>query len=80
MPRFDDAYEPYTGTAVLAAGTKAVTEPRVTANSVIFVTTLTAGGTVGAPFVASKTAGTGFTITSTSGTDTSTIAYRVYAW
>ena len=80
MPVFSDAYEPYTGTAVLVGGTKAVTESRVTANSIIQVMLLTAGGTVGAPFVASKTAGTGFTITSTSGTDTSTIAYKVLAW
>ena len=74
---FTDAYEPFGGTATLVAGTKAVADTKITANSVIECGVLTPGGAVGAPFVASKTAGTGFTLTSTSATDTSVVWYRV---
>lgn len=66
-----------TGTATLVAGTKAVADTAITANSVIRVSTLTPGGTVGAPYIASKTAGTGFTITSTSASDTSVVQYWI---
>lgn len=66
------------GTAALAAGTVTVANTSVTAGSRIFVGTATPGGTVGAPFVSSVTAGTGFTIKSTSSTDTSVVAYQIF--
>ena len=65
------------GTAVLAAGTVVVSTTAVTATSRIQLTTQIPGGTVGAPYVSARTAGTSFTITSTSGTDTSTVAWLI---
>ncbi len=69
-----------TGTAVLVAGTVTVADTSVTVNSVIRCTNKTAGGTVGVPFVSARSAGTSFTITSTSGTDTSTVQYDVVSY
>ncbi len=66
------------GVATLAAGTVTVANTSVTASSRIFVGTATPGGTVGAPFVSSVTPGTGFTIKSTSSTDTSVVAYQIF--
>lgn len=66
------------GTATLSAGTVTVSNTSVTSSSRIFVGTATPGGTVGAPFVSSVTAGTGFTIKSTSSTDTSVVAYEIF--
>ena len=68
------------GTAVLVAGTKAVPDTNITANSKILLTTATPGGTQGACFISALTAGTSFTIKSTSSTDTSTIAYYVISY
>ena len=68
------------GLATLVGGTVAVADAKITATSRIRLTTLTPGGTVGTPYVASRTAGTGFTITSTSGTDTSTVFYEVVTY
>jgi len=65
------------GTAVLTAGTVTVNTTKVTANSRIFLTTQTSGGTPGSVYVSARTAGTSFTITSTSGTDTSTVAWLI---
>lgn len=65
------------GTAVLVAGAKIVANSSVTANSIIFLTSQVDGGTVGAVRVSSKTAGTGFTITSLSALDTSTIGWMI---
>ena len=65
------------GTAVLVAGTVTVSNTLVTANSRIFLTINTAGGTPGAVYISARTAGTDFTITSTSGTDTSTVAWLI---
>ncbi|MFE9906404.1 glycosyl hydrolase family 28-related protein [Streptomyces achromogenes] len=65
------------GTAVLAAGTATVNTTAVTANSVIVLTTQTPGGTVGAPYVNARTAGTSFVIKSTSASDTSTVGWRI---
>jgi mannose/fructose/N-acetylgalactosamine-specific phosphotransferase system component IIC len=50
----------------------------VTANSLIFLTVNTTGGTVGSPYVSARVASTSFTITSTSGTDTSTVAWMLF--
>lgn len=69
-----------TGTAVLSAGTIAVANAAITAASKIHVFVQAPGGTVGAPFVSVITAGTGFTIASTSSTDTSTIAYEIESY
>jgi hypothetical protein len=69
-----------TGTAVLVAGTKAVVNAAITAASKIKVYVLTPGGTVGAPFVSVVAAGTGFTISSTSSSDTSTIQYEIESY
>jgi hypothetical protein len=69
---------PRRGTAVLVAGAATVALPAVTAASQILLGMVTPGGTPGALFVAAKTPGTGFVINSTSGTDTSVVAYAVY--
>jgi hypothetical protein len=63
------------GTATLSAGTVTVANTSVTANTRIYLGQVTPGGTVGAPFVSAVTAGTGFTIKSTSSTDTSVVSY-----
>lgn len=62
----------------LVAGTLAVADPRVGPNTEVFFALNTVGGTVGYPRVSAKTAGTGFTITSTSATDTSTYDYILF--
>ncbi|MDP4219113.1 MAG: hypothetical protein Q8916_02440 [Bacteroidota bacterium] len=64
------------GTAVLAAGTKVVQTTSVTANSRIFLTTQSATNP-GKLYVSARTAGTSFTISSTSGTDASTVAWVI---
>lgn len=65
------------GTAVLAAGTVTVPNTSVTANSLIFLTAQTTGGTAGALRISAKTVNTSFVITSTSSTDTSTVAWSI---
>ncbi len=65
------------GTAVLVGGTATVANTSVTANSRIFLTSNTDGGTPGWVRVSAKTVGTSFVITSSSGTDTSTIAWYI---
>ncbi|MFJ4637594.1 hypothetical protein ACIP69_18470 [Streptomyces hygroscopicus] len=65
------------GTATLAAGTATVSTTAVTANSRIFLTNQALGGTAGFLRVSARTAGTSFTITSSSGTDTSTVAWMI---
>jgi hypothetical protein len=72
------ASTPKRGSVVLVAGAATVALPAVTAGSQILLGMVTPGGTVGAPFVFTKTAGVGFVVHSTSGTDTSTVAYVVY--
>lgn len=64
------AGQTYVGTATLVAGTATVTCPVVTANSLIFLT----NGT-GWCRVSTRTPGTSFVITSSSGADTSAIGY-----
>lgn len=66
------------GTATLVAGTVTVANTTVTASSRIFVDINTPGGTVGAVYVSARTAGTSFTITSTSSADTSVVAYEIF--
>lgn len=66
------------GTATLAAGTVTVANTSVTANSRIFLTAQNSGAAPGALRVSARTAGTSFTITSTSGTDTSLVAWEIF--
>lgn len=65
------------GVATLSGGTVVVSTNKVTANSRIFLTAQSPGGTPGAVYVSARTAGTSFTITSTSGTDTSVVAWHI---
>ncbi|OMI34390.1 hypothetical protein [Streptomyces sparsogenes] len=65
------------GTVALAAGAATVSTTAVTANSRIFLTNQALGGTAGFLRVSARTAGTSFTITSSSGTDTSTVAWMI---
>lgn len=64
------------GTATMVAGTIAVAYPNITAASVVRLIRQTAGGTLGHLSVV-LTAGTGFTINSSSGTDTSTVFWEI---
>jgi uncharacterized membrane-anchored protein len=65
------------GTAVLVGGTKAVATTAVTATSRIYVTSNADGGTPGWLRVSTRTAGTSFTIQSSSASDTSTVAWFI---
>ncbi|MGW7688834.1 hypothetical protein ACWGMA_08060 [Streptomyces asiaticus] len=65
------------GTATLTAGTATVSTTAVTANSRIFLTNQALGGTAGFLRVSARTAGTSFTITSSSGSDTSVVAWML---
>lgn len=65
------------GTAVLVGGTVTVANTSVTANSRIFLTSQTDGGTPGWLRVSAKVNATSFTITSSSATDTSTVAWHI---
>jgi hypothetical protein len=65
------------GTAVLVGGTVTVADAQLTANSLIFLTSQVNGGTPGFLRITAKTAATSFVITSSSGTDTSTVAWMV---
>jgi len=65
------------GIATLVAGTVTVINGLTRANSRIFLTTNVPGGTVGTPYISDISAGTSFTITSTSGADTSQVAWHI---
>lgn len=65
------------GRAVLIGGTVTVADASVTANSRIFVCGAVDGGTPGWLRVSARSAGVSFTITSSSGTDTSTVDWLV---
>jgi hypothetical protein len=66
------------GLATLVAGTVTVSTTAVTANSRIYLTGQgDTAGTEGWLRVSARTAGTSFTITSSSGTDTSTVAWMI---
>lgn len=62
------------GNAVLVGGTITVANTSVTANTQVIATRKTAGGTLGF-LTFTVSAGVSFTITSSSGTDTSTVSY-----
>lgn len=77
--RSSSAWDVYTagisGTATLVAGTVTVSNTRVTASTIIMLTTQTLGGTIGIQYISNITAGTSFTITSSSALDTSTVGW-----
>lgn len=66
------------GAATLVAGTVTVACTAVTANSRIQLTAQNSGAAPGALRVSARTPGASFVITSTSGTDTSLVAYQVF--
>jgi len=66
------------GVATLVGGTVTVNTTNVTANSRIFVCCQTPGGTPGFLRISARVAATSFTILSSSGTDTSIVAYQIF--
>lgn len=66
------------GASVLVAGSVVVANTSVTANSRILLTSNVDGGTPGFLRISARTNGTSFTITSSSGTDTSTVAWQIF--
>lgn len=66
------------GTAVLVAGVAVVSNTAVTASSRIMLTSQVDGGTPGFVRVSTRTAGTSFTITSSSVVDISTVGYHIF--
>ena len=64
------------GTVTLVGGTATVADIATTASTEVLLEIVTPGGAVGQPYVSARTAGTGFTITSTSPTDTSTVRWK----
>jgi hypothetical protein len=66
------------GLAVLVGGTVTVANTSVTANSRILVTSNVDGGTPGWLRVSARVNATSFTITSSSGTDTSSVAWEIF--
>lgn len=65
------------GTATLVAGTVTVSNTSVTANTRIFLSRSTTGGTTG-NLSTTQSASTSFTINSSSGTDTSTVNWLLF--
>lgn len=65
------------GAVALVAGSSVVATTAVTATSRIFLTSQVDGGAPGFLRVSTRTAATSFTITSSSGTDTSTVAWLI---
>lgn len=65
------------GTSSLVAGSVVVNTTAVTASSRIFLTPQNTSGTAGAVSVSARTAGTSFTMTSTSSSDTRSIAWLI---
>jgi hypothetical protein len=65
------------GRATLAAGTVVVANTSVTANSEVFAFIQTPAGAPGAVYCSARTPGVSFTLTSTSGTDASVVAYHL---
>jgi hypothetical protein len=61
------------GQATLTAGTVTVSNTSVTANTRIFLSHAITSGTLGHLHISARSAGVSFTITSSSGTDTSTV-------
>jgi hypothetical protein len=75
--RVNEAANGKQGTAVLVAGSKVVSNTSITANSRILLTSQVDGGAPGFLRVSARSVGISFTITSSSGTDTSTVGYFI---
>lgn len=73
VARMFDRFRP--GTVTLSSGSASVSDTTVTADTLILLTCQESAGTPGFLYVSARTAGTGFTITSSSNTDTSTVGY-----
>jgi hypothetical protein len=65
------------GVATLSSGTVTVSTTKVDANSRIFLTDQSGSGTPGTPYISSRSNGASFTITSTSASDNSTVAWWI---
>lgn len=65
------------GTGVLVAGVTTISTNKVTTNSMIFLTGQNSSGTAGELTISSRTAGASFDISSTSATDTRTVAWCI---
>lgn len=65
------------GTATLSSGSATVSTTAVASTSRVFLTSNADGGTPGWVRVSARTAGTSFTITSSSASDTSTVAWLI---
>jgi hypothetical protein len=76
VPYFPPGGSTRSGTAVLVAGAKAVTNTSVTAYTEVTLQRKVPGGTTGALYY-STNPGSGFTILSESGSDTSTVFYEL---
>lgn len=63
------------GNLTLVGGTKDVANTTVTANTLVFLTKKTDGGTISSDVTYTLSAGVGFTVTSANGLDTSTFSY-----
>lgn len=66
------------GSATLVAGTVTVNTTAVTANSRIFVMGQNSSGAHGELTISARVAGTSFTITSSSATDTRSVAWMIF--
>lgn len=66
------------GVATLVSGSVVVANTSITATSRIMLTSQSDGGTPGFTRVSARVVGTSFTITSSSGTDTSVIGYQIF--
>ena len=69
----EDGSNTHMGQAVLVAGEVTVSNTEVTANTRIFLSHANTSGTLGHLYISARVAGTSFTITSSSNTDTSTV-------
>lgn len=67
----------YWGIATLVSGSVAVSQPAVDANSVVLVSRLTPSGVLGRLSVPTVSPGSGFTITSDSASENSTVSWLV---
>jgi hypothetical protein len=70
------AISPRTGQVALVGGTATVASPWAFPESLIYLTVVGPSAAMGTPFVSARGAGS-FTIGSTSGSDTSTIAWMI---
>ena len=66
------------GRATLVAGTVVIANTSVTANTEVIAFIQTPGGTPGAVYCSARSAGVSFTLTSTSGADTSVVGYVLF--